>query len=124
MTAPESPAGLLRRAATLMRERAEPVPHGPWHWSGMGGHAYPQRVLNDGAVLIAECFEDPAYTPPAVAGYIASWHPEVAKAVAAWLDAEARRADGGEGGIDSVRNLPLVVARAYLGVTAPEEAVA
>jgi hypothetical protein len=36
-------------------------------------------------------------------------------AVADWLDSEARRADGGEGGIDCVPNLPFAVAVAYLG---------
>lgn len=36
-------------------------------------------------------------------------------AVADWLGSEARRAHGGEGGIDCVPNLPFAVARAYLG---------
>lgn len=36
-------------------------------------------------------------------------------AVANWLESEARRADGGEGGVDCVPNLPYMAALAYLG---------
>jgi hypothetical protein len=39
-------------------------------------------------------------------------------AVADWLDSEARRADGGEGGIDCVPKHPLAVAAGYLGEAA------
>jgi hypothetical protein len=121
MSAPESPAELLRRAAALMLQRAEAVAHGPWHWQALGDHGYPQRVLNAGASLIAECFT----SPDAVlveAEYIASWHPEVTKPIARWLEAAALRAEDNPFGARDLIRGALEVARAYMGESEAEGA--
>ncbi len=110
-------AATMRRAAALMRDRAEAIPHGPWHWQALGEHGYPQRVVNEGAYLIAECFTGPD-ARLVEAEYIASMHPGVAAAVADWLDDEAERAERpGALAHHSLSPGPLAVARAYLGET-------
>ena len=89
-------AEVLRRAASLMRERAEPIKD--WYSAKAWATTTPFGAPID----------------PADAEHIASWHPAVALAVADWLDniSEAwrfsRRAPA-----SSVK--ALAVARAYLG---------
>lgn len=109
-----TPAEEIREAARLMRERAQAVARGPWHWQALGDHGYPQRVVNEGAVLIAECFTSPDATRVVEAEYIASWHPAVAFAVADWLNSFAGRLDDREYDYRDW-NAALAVARAYLG---------
>ena len=104
-------AELLRRAAKEMRERAEAAPTSPWHWEAVGKSGYPQRVSNPGAVVIAECFENPDF-PASCAEHITSWHPAVALAVADLLDEEAQ---GEENGLFDASFLAVAVASAYLG---------
>lgn len=83
----------IRRAAALMRERAEGCEARGWHWEALGDKGYPQRVTSDGNVaLIAETFIDPAHRPYE-AEHIASWHPLVAVAVADLLEEVARQYD-------------------------------
>jgi hypothetical protein len=83
-TSSMTPIETLRAAATLMRERTELVPEGPWQsrlacvWSG-----WDEVVLLDGEDGTGGADTDK------VAAYIASWHPVVALAVADWLDGEA-----------------------------------
>ena len=93
-------ADVLRKAAALMRERAEAAgPNDPWFTS-----------------------DDDANTPED-AEHIASWHPAVALAVADWLDATAVRVEAAREPKDGgARNhgwrgsrQALAVARAYLG---------
>lgn len=107
-------AETLRRAASLMRERAEKATPGPWRVSG-------HDVVND--------YEQVAETWLKVdAEHIAGMHRGVALAVADWLDREA----DGQDLIDSVERVSveidgevevahstypeaLAVARAFLG---------
>ena len=87
----ESPAETLRRAAKLMRERAEGCEPRRWHWEACGDKRYPQRITSDGNVaLIAETFIDPAHRPYE-AEHIASWSPPPAAAFADWLDDTAEK---------------------------------
>lgn len=83
-------ADLLRRAAALMRERAEKVTTGPWEFRPRRGF----QSMNDSPATIG--FVDTAgyfvmlregtWATECDMGYIASWHPAVALAVADWLD--------------------------------------
>jgi hypothetical protein len=124
-------AEVLRRAASLMRERAEAATPPPWHVD------YRQHVY---AALAAPQvrYDAPSnnYTTavaPMVwdrnAEHIASWHPAVALAVADWLDDTADRLDDDlatyrpdrtrydstEAWVERNYRQPLAVARAYLG---------
>jgi hypothetical protein len=106
-----TPAETLRSAATLMRQRADKAPSGPWrveagHLGGM-----PEYVMSaDDGGAVAESWREPG-----AAAHCASWHPLVALAVADWLEIEAavveRQLPDGSGVIHQA----LAVARAYLG---------
>lgn len=96
-------AEVLRRAASLMRERAEAATKGPWT-TDVG-----LIISNPGpnAKYVADCYDEPEASADD-AKHVASWHPAVALAVADLLDEIA----SGE--------LPLAttvasVAHAYLG---------
>ena len=111
----ETPAETIRRAAALMRERAEGCEPRRWHWKALGKKRYPQRISSDGNVaLIAETFIDPAHRPYE-AEHIAAWHPLVALAVADLLDGEARMVDLRGNSVEGATFDGLKVARAYLG---------
>jgi hypothetical protein len=114
----ETLAATIRRAAALMRERAEAAPRGPWRTgAGVGGTGYPKLILNEDEVFAAAEWTM-ARSWPAAGDYIASMHPLVALAVASWLEIEAeivRRALPDDSG--SIHPA-LRVARAYLGDTA------
>jgi hypothetical protein len=126
-TIPDSPAAILRQAASLIRERAEAAPAGPW------------AALDGGVASLA----DESFWPVDTTGinddgidratrvHIASWSPPVALAVADWLADTATDADefvkpGTPGwgcdccgeyltpGACSCWDKPLAVARAYL----------
>jgi len=128
-------AEILRRAAALMRSRAEGATPGPWSYS-------------DEAVWAAPGFGQICGMGLAGNGvHIASWHPAVALAVADWLEAEAaalqamaafsgvaatvehevnirgaaltiRKHDKGRVSLEADTSVPaLAVARAYLGET-------
>lgn len=102
-------ADLLRRAATLMRERARAATPGTWQhfgdtivWPSDNGPA-----ANDPIMAFNEAHEE-------CAAHVASWHPLVALAVADWLDFIAPFARFGDD--DSLHaKHALAVARAYLG---------
>lgn len=102
----------LRRAAALMRERAEATGwvtlHRPW---GSDGE---QVTGGDGQwMLVAtatDAFDDD--DDSAVATHIASWHPAVTLAVADWLEYVA---DHGCGNGTTDADPALAAARAYLG---------
>ena len=105
-------AETLRRAASLMRERAEAASREPAylddHWVYEGGEdgdgIFWAVTRNKGDTVAASLF-------PKVSAHIASWHPAVALAVADWLDAEFNHQFGPTAeAID--------VARAYLGESA------
>ena len=112
----ETPAEIIRRAAALMRERAEGCETRGWHWEALGEKRYPQRISADGNLsVIAETFIDPAHRPYE-AEHIAAWSPPAVLAVAEWLDDAAEAYDGFPG---SVPGHSLRVALAYLGEAAP-----
>jgi hypothetical protein len=101
----ENPAETMRRAAALMRERAGLVPPPPWF------SAVHDVTTHDGLNVIASS------GLTVRAEYVASWHPDVALAVADWLDNEAVNAPGpGDVYLRGGRiAYALTVACAYLG---------
>jgi hypothetical protein len=108
-------ADLLRRAAALMRERAEAATPGEWaaYRSGSVAARVPgQRI----AETVANTFPT-GNGPKHNAAHIASWHPAVALAVADWLDEVGENLSDGIGAsvTDDERRSALAVARAYLG---------
>jgi hypothetical protein len=128
-----TPAEELGEAAKLMRERAaeaERSGYGSTHpgqpWCPAWTYSVVRHVERN---MDSECSEHPwgsenegeCNTWGRYAGYhIAGMHPAFALAVADWLDAEYRSSRAGEpGGIECVSNLPLMVARAYLGTAEP-----
>lgn len=113
--APPSPTETLRRAAALMRERAEAAtPHQRWvAWAGDTAVRVNDRSHTD--------FRAPT---PAHAEHVASWHPAVALKVADWLEEVAAWMDEGVGLLPAtnigdvwigMRQHALALARAYLG---------
>ena len=74
-------ADILRRAASLMRERADAATVSPWVANGT-------RVDADMIKAVADCYDEPRASR-ADAAHIASWHPAVALAVADWLHTAA-----------------------------------
>ena len=117
-------AETLRRAASLMRERAGAAPPSPWatrattHGDPANGPTH--IVVENSLGLISD--HDYDKWGGTSAEHIASWHPAVALAVADWLDAvaEAWPISEPDYGL-SVRaeavghRQALAVARAYLG---------
>lgn len=111
-------ADLLRRAASLMRERAEAATYVYAEHTPKAGQPVPWFDATD-----AYCFDDND------GPHIMAWSPAVALAVADWLESVAddhdRRlanvneylAERNSGPVESCRILdePLNVARAYLG---------
>lgn len=89
-------AELLRRAAALMRERAEAVP---------------PEGLQD-AWFDADA-SDLMHLKQYDREHIASWPPEVALAVADWMDADAGVMERHD--LDATVSRAYAVARAYLG---------
>lgn len=82
---------MLRRAAAELRKRAEwfgSTP--PWKVEPAEG-GYPQRIVDDGAILYAETFDGTLGAGEAgSAEYIALVHPPVALALAAAMEAVAK----------------------------------
>jgi hypothetical protein len=134
----ENPADTIRRAAALMRERAEKATPSPWRDSAVDGNRYAALVSDVmpagrkpgggwdvtegyGGYLIGESVQSQDRQ------HIASWHPAVALAIAAWLDEAAAREDehqeyaAAEGMTDDgpvpgdEAHAALTFARAYLG---------
>ena len=91
-------AELLRRAATILRERAEAATPGPWeanmHSPDMGGrHGWdlrgPRNLGPLGAVVSARMLSGNAH-------YIATMHPGVGLAIADLLDCVAEDAESND----------------------------
>lgn len=108
-------AAELRETARLMRERAEAATPGPWS-NEFGDHlVWPSEkgpAASDPIAAIGPAHEESAE-------HIASWHPDVALAVAYLLDAAAEGACCDEcmadPSADPLRTAALDVARAYRG---------
>ena len=106
-------AETLRRAASLMRERAEAASPPPWV-----GTVWPKEIPG----VYSQAIEDARGLDPEIARtldkpdaeHIASWHPAVTLAVADWLDVTAR--DVGTSTL--AFHAAIAVARAYLGADA------
>lgn len=108
----ETPAQVIRRAAAVMRERAEAVIHVfPWRAEGRDVTATQDYDGMDPdwdmGVVLARC------TRQDEAEHIASWHPLVAAAVADWLERAAD--DDAEDMQCDHWDHALKVALAYLG---------
>ena len=113
-------AGTLRRAATLMRERAEAATEGPWTRGDIDRFAEGPFTVDYADVEPNVC----GGIDPADAEHIASWHPAVALAVADWLWETANLIEVHAGTECAepclhptcrVIDRALAVARAYLG---------
>jgi hypothetical protein len=76
-------AEVLRRAAALMRERAEAATPGPWFTGRSHDDDATPFVRKPGWWVVASRTDD------GDARHIASWSPVAALAVADWLDHEA-----------------------------------
>lgn len=123
---------LLRRAASLMRERAEAATPGPWRFTDSeavtdvwtGGMVVVSSDRDPIANVQDEWYENDPDEPATVndATHIASWHPAVALAVADWLDATVAAHDGPDcydpHGLCPEAHAALDLARVYLGETA------
>ena len=118
---------LLREAATLMHERADKATPGPWSpvegifqeetfAAVLGAGGDPQ--MPDTWIVATGRRAPGSISQQNDADHIASMHPMVAHAVAAWLVLEAGQC-GVRGGADRIGHTAyaLAVARAYLGVT-------
>ena len=116
MTGVDDPADTMRRAAALMREQAEGAKGAPWTPDRRVEYGHPMhRVVGADGEGVALC------STPAETQHVASWHPIVALAVAAWLDFEAVNAPG-PGGVylrGGRTAYALAVACAYLGEVTP-----
>lgn len=122
-------AETLRRAAALMRERAEAATPGPWEFRPRRGfQSVSDSPATIGFVDTAGYFvmlREGMWATENDMSYVASWHPAVALAVADWLDATAARIDAGRDPQHGGRRNhswrgsreALAVARAYLGET-------
>jgi hypothetical protein len=127
----ETPAETIRRAATLLRERAEAASKGPWKsWlegrdrrSGASAISTPDFDGGDIYVTVGENCH-PKWE--ADQDFIASMHPGVGLAVADWLESRAADAKGayqsfsGEWHFGPCDDPPgiedaIKIARAYLG---------
>lgn len=99
-------ADTLRRAAALMRERAEAATPGPWEVDHFGHGVRERSGRGLASAHNAKC---------EVAAHIASWHPAVAMAVAEWLEVTAR-----DVGTSSLAfHAATAAATAYLGDPTP-----
>ena len=113
-------AEALRRAAALIRERAEAATPAPWlAFTAKKGGGYVHGVTTG----LDEDYESDLFvgSTRGDAIHIASWHPAVALAVAEWLDAEAENPDPCHASTpadcyvrDCSTHRALTVARAYL----------
>jgi hypothetical protein len=118
-------AETLRRAARLMRERAEAARPSPWQVDAEWWHDDDELGGMDSTNLVTAGGERKpvAVTAPrdlndqhnrnADMAHVASWHPAVALAVADWLDSVALAERDEVNGAD-IHNA-LTVARDYLG---------
>jgi hypothetical protein len=87
----ETPAATIRRAASLMRERAEQaqcdgMTRSPWRVGETADCGCCEKVTDATGSLIAAVDDRQS-------AHIASWHPLVALTVADWLDAAERAAE-------------------------------
>lgn len=119
-----SGAETLRRAAALMRERAEAASPGPWSCDGKSG-IDDLHFGHVGLPVLRGPHGPNSYGPSlADTQHMAGMDPPVALALAAWLEYEAERFFNAYDASPSVRyiaitprehNLAMDIANAYLG---------
>lgn len=107
-----TPTDELRAAAAKIRALAATATNGPWYQAGIGDEGWTVASPN---YFIADT-ED-SEKGRADADWIAALHPGVGKALADWLDDEARRiaCASSPAGQEIVGRRALAVARAILG---------
>jgi hypothetical protein len=131
-----TPAEMLRKAAALMRERAQKAAEGDWPGRPWAVTECADEERGDCACIVYQGERKPFDEPqvpgihyvcdaetPEIAEHVAGMHPVVALDVAKWLGDEAERARGLDGREDSDAYplmlegfaYPLAVANAYLG---------
>lgn len=125
---PESPADEIRRAAALMRERAENATSGPWQHMCLGSEGClvlrkSGTVRDRGRGRVARFGQKEWKADHADAGFVAGMSPLVALAVAEWLDMEAHMCEVRGNSLEGHTFHALKVARAYLAETGAEQAV-
>lgn len=109
-------AEILRKAASLMRERAEAATSGPWEFrprrgfQGMRDNPATIGFLDDAGYFVM--LREGTWATENDMTYVASWHPAVALAVADWLERCAEWLDRHP---QDATPDALAVARAYLG---------
>ena len=114
-------ADTLRRAASLMRERAEGATPGPWDECAVKTFEGTYDCLAPTGTQYEICRLPRTPQGSADSWHLASWHPAVALAVADWLDAEASRVERHHLAVTfddfavAAEPKALAVARAYLG---------
>ena len=122
MAGATSPAGELRAAAKLLRDRANSATSGPWRYNPVKHFRYPGTSTFEESVFTGPAGKDalsvartgPSDDPQSMADadYIASMHPVVALAVADLLDEVA--ADSHPSLPAWVEDATAKIARAYL----------
>jgi hypothetical protein len=117
-------ADLLRQAATLLRERADAAPPGPWHAEWFGQEYVVLDPTGDSVIESTYVVSDNGIAGYRredcghVEDYIATMHPGVGHALADWLDVNAREwGDDETDWTDPLLAAPVAVARAVLGET-------
>lgn len=100
--------GLLRRAATKLREHAGRTTPGPWEHTDYGPPAgsykgcgevitmHTDRLGGEIAAPSGDCYPRSGYQPQGDMAYIALMHPPIALALATWLDAAAEVVDSND----------------------------
>jgi hypothetical protein len=116
----ESPADEIRRAAALVREKAEAASPGPWHEMCMGSEGC--QVINDGHLRerkhVSFSGRKEWKADHADAEYVAGMDPLVALAVAGWLESLDGIEWSEHHSYSDELMYALKVARAYLGEAA------
>jgi hypothetical protein len=108
---------ILRRAAALMRDRADAAKPSPWQPDVDDGHERIDVVTDARSIVVCEAINYRSGDGASTAQHIAGWHPSVAREIADWLDVVAHDVErpGFDAGWMRVYDQAFTVARAYLG---------
>lgn len=125
----EPPAGEIRRAAALLRERAEKATPGSWQHMCLGSEGClvlrkSGTVRERGRARVARFGQKEWKADHADAEFVAGMSPPVALAVAEWLDMEAHMCEVRGNSLEGHTFHALKVARAYLAEAEAEQAEA
>ena len=95
---PETPAETIRRAAVMLRERADVATPGPWSHMCLGSEGClvlrkHGTIRERGRGRVARFGQKDWQSDHADAEFVAAMHPGVAVALADWLDREAALID-------------------------------